>query len=240
MGQIKISVVTVTYNCETILEKTIKSVLSQTFKDFEYIIIDGGSDDGTVDLIRKFESKLSFWSTEKDNGIFDAMNKGIAKAKGEWVNFMNAGDVFYDENTLGNIFLNNDTDSADFIFGDNIVCCGPDAIYKRARPFYEEKTIFKRMGFNHQSVFVRTKLAREYPFDLKYKIAADYNMISTIYKHGGQPLYINKPVSVTNLDGVSANNRSRQRYEEEIISGANKSMWYKIYKVLRSAKKKIW
>ena len=240
MNQVKVTVITVTFNCVSVLEKTIQSVLSQTLKNIEYIIIDGGSTDGTVDLIEKYKSHLSFWCSEKDNGIFDAMNKGVAHANGEWVNFMNAGDLFYDENILETVFTKNDTSKYDFIFGDNVVSVDNREIYKLAHPFFEAKGLFKRMGFNHQSVFVRTNLARKYPFDLQYKIAADYNMINKIYEHGGKPLYVNKPLSVTNLDGVSAKNRCMQQYEEEIISGANKSFRYKIYKKLKTVKKKLW
>lgn len=87
----KISVVTVCYNAADTIEKTMLSVLNQTHHDIEYIIIDGGSTDGTVEIIRKYADRIAYWVSEPDKGIYDAMNKGIKVATGEWINFMNAG-----------------------------------------------------------------------------------------------------------------------------------------------------
>ena len=95
-----VTVVTVTYNAQDYLEKTIQSIISQSYSDIEYIIIDGGSTDGTLDIIKKYEKNITYWVSESDNGIYDAMNKGIKKASGEWINFMNAGDGFVDTNSI--------------------------------------------------------------------------------------------------------------------------------------------
>ena len=96
----KITVITVCHNAAKTLEKTIKSVLNQTYPNIEYIIIDGGSTDDTVDIIKRYADRLAYWISEPDKGIYDAMNKGIEVATGEWINFMNAGDTFYEENTI--------------------------------------------------------------------------------------------------------------------------------------------
>lgn len=95
-----ISVVTVSYNAATTIEQTILSVLNQTYDNVEYIIIDGGSTDGTVDIIKKYADKIAYWVSEPDNGIYDAMNKGVLASTGEWLIFMNAGDTFFNENVL--------------------------------------------------------------------------------------------------------------------------------------------
>ena len=95
-----VSIVTVVYNGENFLEETIKSVINQTYENIEYIIIDGGSTDGTVDIIKKYEDKINYWVSEKDAGIYDAMNKGIEAFKGDYINFLNAGDSYVNNEVL--------------------------------------------------------------------------------------------------------------------------------------------
>lgn len=95
-----ISVVTVSYNAVSTIEQTILSVINQTYPHIEYIIIDGGSTDGTVDIIKKYADKIAYWVSEPDKGIYDAMNKGIKVATGEWINFMNSGDCLYRNDTI--------------------------------------------------------------------------------------------------------------------------------------------
>ena len=102
----KISIVTVVFNDKKGLEKTIKNVSSQTYNNIEYIIIDGGSTDGTVDVIKKYESKISHWISEPDESHFDATNKGVDLATGQWINIMNAGDVFYSNDIVKEVFDN--------------------------------------------------------------------------------------------------------------------------------------
>lgn len=102
----KITIVTVTFNAIGCLEKTINSIIEQNYSNLEYIIIDGGSIDGTIDIIHKYETKISCWISEPDHGIYDAMNKGIHLASGEWINFMNAGDQFASSDILYKIFNN--------------------------------------------------------------------------------------------------------------------------------------
>ena len=100
-----ISIVTISYNAVNLIEKTILSVVEQDTADFEYIVIDGGSTDGTVEVIRKYENAISYWVSESDKGIFDAMNKALSVAKGDWVIFMNSGDCFYNNHVLSEIAI---------------------------------------------------------------------------------------------------------------------------------------
>ena len=104
------SIITVNYNNYEGLRRTIKSVVCQTYKDYEYIIIDGGSTDGSAELIRQYTDHLTFWVSEPDKGIYNAMNKGVAHANGEYLNFMNSGDCFYDENVLQTLKAHLDSD----------------------------------------------------------------------------------------------------------------------------------
>lgn len=113
-----ISIVTVCYNSIDAIEDTILSVINQTYPNVEYIIIDGGSTDGTVNIIKKYASKIAYWVSEPDNGIYDAMNKGIKVAKGEWINFMNSGDRFVTNNVLGEIFSSELKNEVSFLYSD--------------------------------------------------------------------------------------------------------------------------
>lgn len=112
-----VSVITVAYNEETTIEKTILSVVTQNYSPIEYIIIDGGSTDGTVDIIRKYESHITYWISEKDEGIYDAMNKGLKYASGEWSIFMNSGDWFYDETVIEKVFSDKYSSAVGVIYG---------------------------------------------------------------------------------------------------------------------------
>ena len=109
----KYSIITVNYNNKEGLRQTIESVIHQTFRDFEFIVIDGGSTDGSADVLKEYDAQITYWVSEKDNGIYNAMNKGIAKATGDYLNFMNSGDCFYTSDVLESV-ANYESD-ADFI-----------------------------------------------------------------------------------------------------------------------------
>ena len=116
-----ISIVTVVRNCENTIEDTIINLINQEYPNIEYIVIDGGSTDGTLKKIRKYEKSIDYWISEPDGGIYDAMNKGIDLATGEWVNFMNAGDYFFNNSTINLIVSEIRKQNFDIIYGDFIV-----------------------------------------------------------------------------------------------------------------------
>ncbi len=232
----KITVVTVTYNCASLVEKTIQSVLAQTYPDIEYIIIDGLSTDGTVDIIKKYEKQISYWVSEKDNGIYSAMNKGLQKATGDWTFFLNAGDAFYSDSVLNNIDFAHyrKEDNIGFIFGriQMLTLKGIKVINKND-PFYLNPQAFKGMGFSHQAVFVRTDLAKLFRFDERFKLCADYNMFVNIVKNGYTGKKLDDIISIIyGVDGTSQRNEITQFKEAAIICNYPNKLGYK-WKYLR-------
>jgi hypothetical protein len=170
----KISIITVVYNGEKVLERTIESILNQSFRDIEYIIIDGSSTDGTIDIIEKNKNVISQWISEPDGGLYDAMNKGLRIARGEYVIFLNAGDQFYEKTTLSRIF--DFQGDSDIFYGETMMVDETDKEIGLRRLKSPEvlswKSLINGMLVCHQSFIVHRELAPEY--NLKYKIAADY------------------------------------------------------------------
>ncbi|MCT7522585.1 glycosyltransferase [Aliarcobacter cryaerophilus] len=167
----KVTVVTVTYNAKQYLEQTIKSVIEQDYPNIEYIIIDGASTDGTIDIIKKYEKHLSYWISEHDTGIYDAMNKGIDFATGELINFMNAGDSFCEKNTISKVIKEMDINT-DIIAGDIYYIDGNKKTYIKSAKL-ENKLNY--MFCCHQTMFTKANLMKKYKFNTTFKIVSDYD-----------------------------------------------------------------
>lgn len=196
---VRVSVITVVRNDVAHLEETILSALRQTYREVEYIIIDGGSTDGTVDIIEKYADRLAYWVSEPDGGIYPAMNKGVAHATGDWINFMNSGDAFADDKVLEDIFGETEgskdfasshfpifTPSHHLIGGNtiNFYADGHEEIHHAAAA----TVIPSLLPFSHQSSFIRREDCR---FDVRYRYAADYALFYHIYyKHGEQAILV--------------------------------------------------
>lgn len=192
-----ISVVTVVFNGAKTLEQTIQSVVNQTYDNIEYIIIDGNSTDGTLDIIKKYEDKIDYWQSEPDNGIYDAMNKGIKLASGEWINFMNAGDMFFSDSVLKNIFYKKkEYEKVDVIYGD---VCINDTIVKPRKLYSFSYTL----PFCHQASF--TRIFNDMQYSVKYKIISDYIFYKELYRNKAKFFYVNSPVSFFDASGISSN-----------------------------------
>lgn len=226
----KITIVTVTYNCSKILNETIESCINQDYDNLEYIIIDGASTDGTLDIIKRYSEKINFILSEPDKGIYDAMNKGIEHATGEWIFFLNAGDKFFSDKTLSNIFQDIDYD-CDAILGNYYSISNNGlTLHKVDRPFYSDNPYYLSMGFNHQCIFIKTKWAKDLKFDLSFKCCADYNMIFQIYKHGAKFEYKEMPITIIEgRYGFSQKHINIQRYEEARVLGKENDLFFKIY-----------
>ena len=178
-----ITVVTVVYNGGTTLEQTIQSVVNQTYKNVEYIIIDGASTDETLDIIKKYEDKIDYWQSESDKGIYDAMNKGICLATGEWINFMNSGDIFSSNRVLERVFSFNIEENVKIIYGDYEKKTSTGCIEK----FYADENIDllkKYPIYRHGASFVKTEYHKENLFKLDRKdlgFALDFLFIYDSY-----------------------------------------------------------
>lgn len=226
----KITIVTVTFNCRDIIEKTIKSVLSQDYANIEYIIIDGNSQDGTKDIINKYINRIDTFISEPDKGIYDAMNKGLERATGDWVFFLNSGDVFCNNEVLSKVAAHFKKET-DVVWGNVKAIRNKQIIdIEYHTPFFKNNKFFHGMGFSHQSVFVRTKKAQEKKFDLSYKCCADYNMMVQLYKSGANFDYCNVYISKVPADeGFSSENQRTQILDTAKILGIDKSIRFRCF-----------
>ncbi len=209
----KISIVTVCYNAADSLVPTMESVLAQTYTDLEYVVKDGGSTDETERIVRgfrdRFEAKgISFkYISEKDGGIYDAMNRAVDACSGEYINFMNAGDCFYEADVVKKIAgaagsARSGEDLPGILYGD----C---AVYEYGRFFLFQKRcdmIDKVMPFSHQSVFARAKLLRDHPFVTGYRYSADYDFLLTMHDNNVKMCDSGCVVCITTADGTSSIN----------------------------------
>lgn len=200
----KFSVITVTYNAQEVIEATIASVQEQTFTDFEYIVIDGASTDLTTELLRKYNSLISTLVIEKDKGIYDAMNKGIKHATGEFILFLNAGDRLYSPDTL-KIVANNVSTDTKIISGEYVIV--EDTKTTKGN-FIKTKPCtlpFLRKDFYacHQSIFIHSSIISE--FNQEYKLLADYKSVLDAQKgcSSNEINHIQEPIVYYLKGGVS-------------------------------------
>ena len=197
------SVVTVSFNCAGLITKTIESVLRQDYTSFEYIIIDGGSTDGTADIIKKYQDRLTYWCSEPDGGIYQGMNKGIQHAQCDWIIFMNAGDTFADNQVLSKIASYADKERYDILYG-NIFTTKDEVLRLKTASAPCNK---QRMYFCHQAAFVKTSVQREMPFDTRFRMSADFYFFKRCYLKGYRFLHVPVTVAVYDSQGVSHTQR---------------------------------
>lgn len=213
---IKISVVTVCFNAVDAIEETILSVLNQTYRSIEYIIIDGGSTDGTVDIIKKYADKLAYWISEPDKGIYDAMNKGIKVATGDYINFMNAGDKYIHTKTI-EMLLENHGDEK-ILYG-NIIRC-----YSKYKETVKgicnlNPTIidFIKNTIHHQGAFICRDLFDQYGlYSTDYRIISDWKFFFEVVAIAHERIrYVNQNIAYFRMDGISSKN-TNLCYQESI------------------------
>ena len=202
----KVTVVTAVLNDAGHIEQTILSVISQTDIEIEYIIVDGGSKDGTLELIGKYKDKISLLISEPDRGVYDAMNKGIKYSTGDFVYFLNSGDVLLNPSILSKIKLEELKERNAIIYGNVVVAYGNIEALEKPRPFFNSKMKFKGIGICHQSMFFPGELIRNEKYDLSYNIAADYDLAYRLWRKGTVFLY--KDITIAKYDwgkGIASN-----------------------------------
>jgi len=211
---LKVSIITVSFNSAKTIADTIESVLSQDFPEIEYIIIDGNSSDDTVKIIRKYENRISKWISEKDQGMYDAMNKGIAMATGDVIGILNSDDVYINNHVISDLMALLEKQKAQVVFADLVLVDQDDdnkiLRYYDSGHFHPDKFRFGWMPA-HPTVFVRRELYQTVgPFSTTYQIAADYEMLIRMLAIQKAPYaYLPKPVVRMRSGGASTAGLSR-------------------------------
>ncbi|WP_163411164.1 glycosyltransferase family 2 protein [Flavobacterium ajazii] len=236
----KISIITINYNDIKGLEKTIKSIIHQTQNNYEFIVIDGGSTDGGKELIERYSEKIDFWVSEPDSGVYNAMNKGIKAATGDFIIFMNSGDTFYENTVLEKVnpLL---VDDFDIYYGDN---------YKVKQNSKRKKTYPEKLSFsffynsciNHQSTFIRRQLFFDYfLYNEKFKIVADWEFfIYTICVENRPSKYLKMTICNYDFTGISSKkeNKSIADSEKQIVFDKYFPLFTEDYKLVSTIKSK--
>lgn len=197
----KLSIITVNLNNRDGLKKTIDSVISQTFRDFEWIVIDGGSTDGSKELIQEYSEHFTYWGSEQDKGIYNAMNKGVAHAKGDYCQFLNSGDWLASDTVLEEAAQK--MRDCDIMYGDY-------DFYKEghlsSHAVFSEYLSFDTLYYGalgHNSCFIRTALLREFPYDESLKIASDWKFLFQMLLQHRSFFHIKKTIGCFDLSGIS-------------------------------------
>ncbi len=204
----KVSLITVVLNNRAHIEDCLKSVFSQTYQDIEHIVIDGGSADGTIEILRKYENRISRWISASDNGIYDAMNKGIDLATGDVIGFLNSDDIYADEKVIEDI--------VSVFMNYNVESCYSDLVYVDKEDLNKVKRYWKSNSFKesslqkgwhppHPTFFVRKELYDRYgKFNLNYQIGSDYElMLRFLAKHRASTYYISRVLVKMRVGGKS-------------------------------------
>lgn len=224
MSRDLISVVTVSYNEGDNLLKTMDSVVAQSYRPLEYIVVDGGSTDGSYDramaVMRQKAADAGIVLkavSERDNGIYDGMNKGASMSSGKWINFMNAGDRFYDNDTISRFFNHEIEPDAALLYGDFV---REKDYMPISRVASSPETVENAMPTSHQAMFILASLMKKYPYDTSYRVVADFDFVYRLYKRGGRLCHIPVFVAVCEaVQGLSSRHRVLMHKECDKVRG---------------------
>lgn len=228
------SIVVVSYNAENSIENTLKSALNQQFSDYEIVCIDGKSTDNTLNIIKEYatSNKNITYLSEKDSGIYDAMNKGIKKSNGEYIYFLNCGDEFYNKNVLSTVKFNIMNNKCDVIYGNSVTKIDNVEEIKRVKKindfmFLQDKTIC------HQAIFAKKKVFETNGyFNLNYKLCSDFEWLLRCYKSKLKFKYIDFNICYYDLNGISSSKESFNTMLEEHTTIINDNYCSFINKVI--------
>lgn len=211
----KLSVITINYNDSKGLEKTIQSVISQTACDYEFIVIDGGSTDNSIEIIESYCDKITLWLSEKDKGIYDAQNKGILKAIGEYFIFLNSGDCFFDENVVARFCDFEKSNSNKMIYGKTNIIDADGSIRILNPPKKLELNFWYANTLNHQAVFTHQSLFEKYgAFSTEYNFASDFEHLFRLFvKEPAEFVYFNEVICDYDNTGLT----SKGEFHKQII-----------------------
>lgn len=203
----KLSVITVVRNDVENIERTIKSVIEQDYSgELEFVIIDGASTDGTVDVINKYSTEISYFVSEPDRGVYDAMNKGMQVSTGDFVNFLNSGDTYHSPDAVSSLMLETIDDKNTVVYGNVSVKYWDGVYVEKPKEFFNTYMKFKGIGINHQTMFYPGSVIRAMQYDLSYKIVADYDLTFRMWKDGVHFIY--RDVIIADYEwgnGISSN-----------------------------------
>ena len=217
----KVSIVTVVRNAVDKIESTIKSVVTQDYDNVEYIVIDGASTDGTLEIINRYRDNITIVISEADSGIYDALNKGVKMATGDWIGLMNAGDTFFSGNVLSKVFGNNQSlCNVDVVYGDAIAVDDETELFCKASESISD--LEKGPCYRHGASFVKRDIHTRYLFDLSKKplldFALDYEQIFRMYKGGATFQKMPFPIIKYELRGASTVSPFKGTYYNYLIT----------------------
>lgn len=219
LENVLISIITINYDNKNGLKKTIQSVFKQTWQEFEYIVIDGGSTDGSREYIESYSDKIDYWVSEPDKGIFNGMNKGIKKANGEYLLFLNSGDQLFNQDVLGIIFR--DLFDCDLLYGNiiKVFKTGEKVIEKGKSRNEITLNTFYSGSLNHQALFIKRNLFEQYGlYDEDLKIVSDWKFfLITLGLNNSKLKYVDSNIALYDMTGISNNNGLRNAERKKVL-----------------------
>ncbi len=226
----KITVITVCFNAAATIEQTILSVIHQTYPHIEYIIVDGASTDGTLEIVKKYQKQIACLISEPDLGIYDAMNKGVMLATGDWINFMNAGDRFHDCDVCQSVMAKLE-EQPTIVYGNTFMRYFFGELIKKPFPIQE---LTWHMVFIHQSCFIQATYQKTHLYRLAYKITSDYDLFHRAYIDGTSFCYLDMTISDYEAShGFSSSNFLLFEKEMADINGIHRNLAWGVFLYIR-------